>query len=63
MLAALPMLAAVGSEPQVIVMGAHHSGTSIVALGLAKLGLFLGSQEDLLVQSDNRACAPLRPRA
>ena len=49
-------LAAVGfaSPPsQILILGPHHSATSIVSRALGRMGLYLGEQEDLLLQESN----------
>ena len=38
---------------QVLVLGPHHSGTSLTARALGKMGLFLGAPDDLLLDGTN----------
>lgn len=51
------LLGALGSDgvgpSQLLVMGPHHSATSITAASLRLLGLYLGEERDLLVDRSN----------
>ena len=44
---------AAAGPSQVLVLGNHHSGTSMLALSLRRFGLHLGETEDLLLDETN----------
>ena len=51
-LATLGTVAADGPS-QLLVMGVHHSATSIAAKALNEMGLYVGKHDDLLLDADN----------
>lgn len=55
-LCALCAASAASSEAkpsQVLLLGPHHSATSIASRALGLLGLYLGKEEDLLLEASN----------
>ena len=54
MISILSFASLAASEPsQVLVLGPHHSATSIVSRALGHMGLYLGAEDELLLQTTN----------
>ena len=53
LLCALAGASAAPPPSQVLVLGPHHSATSIASKALSLLGLYLGEREDLLLDASN----------